>query len=283
MWERSKPSMKFTSSLDARLGHGVVDGSAHATNGAVALEVHETSSAAWATNSASRSLSPVTKGTFIRERLSASVDRGVEELRSVKVVVEDLGLLGVLLVHGRKATVLEQPLEHQAAHVDAPAVGSVIERALVGLRLEAQHCGNAGQVIGDEVLAHNHNLHAGGTNVLLDTRVDAPKLGHVNMLGEEHRALVGNKRVALRVGQGVVLRAVDGVVLTDIEVVGVLADGKVRAVGNVGEALVCRACNHIGVTWTLGLLIGLLCPVARDHEVCLAVRCQVDESGRKEQ
>ena len=102
--------------------------------------------------------------------------------------------------------------------------------------------------------------------------MDAAKLGHVNRLGEEHRALIGYKRVSLGVGQRVVLRAVDGVVLADVEVVGILADGQVRAVGNVREVLVGRACHNVGVAKDLGLLIGLLGPVARDHEVCLAMR-----------
>ena len=67
--------MKFTKRLDARR-HGVVDGSAHATNGAVALEVHETGLCRLGDKLGVGSLSPVTKGTFIRERLSASVTVG---------------------------------------------------------------------------------------------------------------------------------------------------------------------------------------------------------------
>ncbi len=220
----------------------------------------------------------------VHERAACGIGhRGVEELGCVKVVVEDLGLLGVPLVHGGKPAVLEQPLEHEAAHVDAPAVGRVVERALVGLCLEAQHRGDARKVVGDEVLANDDDLDPCWADVLLDARVDAAELGHVDRLREEHRTLVGDEHMALGVGQGVVLRTVDGVVLADVEVVRIIADGQVRAVGDVGEVLVRRACHDVGVTQDLRLLAGLLRPVARNHEVSLAVRGKVDEGGRKQE
>ena len=219
----------------------------------------------------------------VHQRAVARLDGGREELRLVEEVVEQGRLLGVALPHRSEPTVLLDPLEDLAADVDAPAVGRVVERAGVGLRLEAQHRGHAGQVLGDEVLAHDHDLHARGTDVLLDAGVDQAVTRDVDRLGEEHRALIGHQDVALGVGQLRELGAVDGVVLADVEVARVLADGQVGAVGDVREVLVGRARHRHGVAEDLRLLEGLLGPVAGDDVVGLAVGREVHEDRREEQ
>ena len=113
--------------------------------------------------------------------------------------------------------------------------------------------------------------------------MDEPVPCDVDRLGEEHRTLVGDEDVALGVGELGKPGAVDRVVLTDVEVARVLADGQVGAVGNVREVPVGRAGDGHGVAEDLRLLEGLLCPVAGDHVVGLAVCGKVHEDGGEEQ
>ena len=73
----------------------------------------------------------------------------------------------VRFFHALKATLGGNPLEDLAAYVDTPAVGRVVERPCINLRLEAQHRGYAGEVIRDDVLAHDDDLDACGPDVFL--------------------------------------------------------------------------------------------------------------------
>ena len=93
--------------LDTRLGHGVVDGGTHAADGAVTLEVHEAGLRRLGNELGIEVLVARNEGN-VHEGAALGVGyRGMEELGGIKVVVENLGLLGVPLVHGLKATVLE--------------------------------------------------------------------------------------------------------------------------------------------------------------------------------
>ena len=181
------------------------------------------------------------------------------------------------LGHALEASLGLDPLEDLAADVDAPAVGRVVERSGVRLGLEAQHCGDARQVIGDEVAAHDDDLNACGPHVLLDAGVDQSEARHVDGFREEHRGLVGDEDVALGVGELRVARAIDGVVLADVDEARVVANGEVGNVGDVGELLIFRRCEDLGVAEDLGFFVGLICPVAGDDVVGLFVRREVQE------
>ena len=122
----------------------------------------------------------------VHTRAAALLDRRPEEVGLIEVVIEQCSLLLVASPHARKTTLTRNPLEHLTADVDTPAVRRIVEGAGIGLRLEAQHRGNTRQIVGDEVVAHDHDLHACGTDVLLDPRVYQSKVGDVNGLREKH-------------------------------------------------------------------------------------------------
>ena len=72
-----------------------------------------------------------------------------------------------------------------------------------------------------------------------------------------------------------VFRAVDGFVLADVNVVGVFSNGKIGAIGNVGEVAVFTRRDALCVAEELSLLECFLRPRARNDVVCLAIEHHV--------
>ena len=123
----------------------------------------------------------------IHQRAVFLVDCSVKHLRAVKVVIEESGFLAVDFVDCLSPADLQKPLEDQPADVDVVAGGSVVERFAVGVGLVLQHCGCEWKcVIGDEVVADNHDGNACRAYVLLDTAPDYAVPAHVNRLAQEH-------------------------------------------------------------------------------------------------
>ena len=77
--------------------------------------------------------------------------------------------------------------------------------------------------------------------------------------------------------------AIDRVVLADVDVARISANGKVGAVGDVGEVPVLRAGDDLWVSEDLGLSICLARPTARNDVVRLLVDSKVHENSREEQ
>ena len=133
------------------------------------------------------------------------------------------------------------------------------------MSLIAQHGGSSGQyVLGNQILPDNGNDHAGRAHILLNAAVDHGVLAHIHRLRQEAGRYVGHQILALGIGQFLKFGSVDGVVFADVYVVRILADGKIRAVGNVREGLVGRGCHRIGLAKEFCLLIGLFRPLTGD-------------------
>ena len=82
--------------------------------------------------------------------------------------------------------------------------------------------------------------------------------------------------MTLGVGQLVPSGAVNGLILADVDVVAILGNVEVTAIGDVGEALVGGRGDDLHLTVLLCLGDGLLGPHARLHIAGLAVLHQVD-------
>ena len=134
--------------------------------------------------------------------------------------------------------------------------------------LVAEHGGGAGQhVLGDQIFPDDGDDHAGGADVLLRAAVEHSVLGHVHRLGQKAGGNVGNEGLALGVGQLPELGAVDGVVFADVDIVRVLVNGQVGAVGDIGEGLVGGGGHSVGGAVHFGLLPGLFRPLAGDDVI----------------
>ena len=137
------------------------------------------------------------------------------------------------------------------------------------------------EVLADEVLADDDDDHAGRADVLLHARVDHAVVADVAGLGEEHGALVGNEDVALGVGQLLPGHTVDGLVLADVDIVGILGDVEVGAIGDVAVVLVLGGSGDDDFAVLLGLSDGLLGPGAGLDVDGLAVLHQVPGHSRE--
>jgi len=178
-------------------------------------------------------------------------------------------------VHFLKTADGLEVLEHLAAAVDGPAVRGVVHGAVVGVRAVLQIDGQTGEILADEILADDGHDHAGRADVLLHAGVDHAVVGHVAGLGEEHGGLVGHQHVALGVRQLRPGDAVDRLVLADIDVVGIVGDVEIGAVGDIGVVLVLGGGGDDHVSDLLGLGNGLLRPGAGLHIDGLAVLHEV--------
>ena len=168
-----------------------------------------------------------------------------------------------------------QVLEDLAAAVDRPAVRGVVHGACARVRAVLQVDGQIRQIVADEVLTDDADDHAGRADVLLHACVDHAVVRDVAGLGQEHGGLVGDEDVALGVGQLVPRDAVDGLVLADVDVVGILGDLEVGAVGHVGVVLVLAGRGDDDLADLLRFLDGLLGPCAGLDVDGLAVLHQV--------
>ena len=117
-------------------------------------------------------------------------------------------------------------------------------------------------VLPDQILPDDDNGHTGGAHVLLDTGPDQAVFADVAGAGEEHGGLVGHQNLALGVGQLVIGGTVNGLVFADVDVIGVVRDVQMGAVGNIGEVLVGGGGNDLHLTVPFGLGNGLFAPCA---------------------
>ena len=161
------------------------------------------------------------------------------------------------------------PVEHQAADVDAPAGRRVVHRAGIGHGLVAQDGGRGGMdVLAHQVVAHDDDGDTGRPHVLLSAAPDEAVAAHVHGARQEARRHVAHQGHVARLGKLrlVPLDAADGLVLADVDVAGVCAGNKARAVGDVGERSILARGEHVGRAVELGLVEGLFAPGA-GHDV----------------
>ena len=262
---------------DALFGHGVVDGGAQTANGLMALQVIEARCLGGGDDVGVLLLGGSDEGN-VHKGAELGLYGSLEELGLIEEIIQDLGLVLVHLGHGLKTADALQILEDLTAYVDGPAVGGVVEGVVGGMSLIAHVGGHPGgklRGIADEILTHDDDYHARGADVLLNAAVDHAVIGYVAGLGEEHGALVGNKDLALGVGELLIGGAVDGLILADIDVIGVLADGQIGAIGDIAVVAVLAGCDKVDLAVLLRLGIGLLGPVAGDDVIGNAVLHEV--------
>ena len=135
--------------------------------------------------------------------------------------------------------------------------------------------GQIRQILADEILTDDDDDHTGRTDVLLNACVDHTVIGDVAGLGEEHGGLVGNKDMTLGVGKLLPGHTVDGLILADIDVVGILGNVEIGAIGNVGVVLILAGGGDDDFADLLCLSDGLLGPCAGLNVNGLAVLHEV--------
>ena len=201
----------------------------------------------------------------------------VEDLGCLEEVVQNVSLLDVLLQHDfQTADFVLQVLEDLTAAVDGPCVGCVVHGAAVDMCLVGAVCGNLGiQVLTDQVFTDDDNSHTGGTDVLLNTSPDQAVVSNVAGTGQEHGRLVGDQDLTLCVGQLVECCAVDCLVLADVDVISVLGDVQIGAVGDVVEVLILGRSDDLNFAVLLSLGDSLLGPGAGLNVAADAVLQQV--------
>jgi hypothetical protein len=120
-----------------RRRHGVVNGGAHATDRAMALELRHAPALAPLRNSSSSAASLSVKGTFMRERSSAHRigDRSSTHRCSHKAAWP----WRCSASRSPPAALLLEPLEHQAGDVDAVGGRRVVHRVVFGVGLVVEH------------------------------------------------------------------------------------------------------------------------------------------------
>ena len=137
------------------------------------------------------------------------------------------------------------------------------------------------QIVTDQILADDDHGHAGGAHVLLHTGPDQAVVGDVAGAGEEHGGLVGHQHMALGVGQLVPGGAVDGLVFADVDIVAVVGDVQIAAIGDVGEVLILGGGDDVHLAEFLGLGNGLLGPCAGFDIDRLAILHQIHRDHGK--
>ena len=130
-------------------------------------------------------------------------------------------------------------------------------------------------IVPNQVLPDDDDSHTGRSHVLLDAGPDQAILADIAGTGEEHGGLVRHQNFALGIRQCVVGGAVDGLVFADIDVIGVIGNVQIGAVGNVEEILVGRGGNNFHLAVPLGLGNGLFAPRTGLHIAGYAVFHQV--------
>ena len=131
------------------------------------------------------------------------------------------------------------------------------------------------QIVTDQILTDDDHGHAGGPHVLLHASPDQAVVRDVAGAGEEHGGLVGHQHMALGVGQLVPSGAVDGLVFADVDIIAVVGDVQIAAIGDVGEVLILGGGDDVHLAEFLGLGNGLLGPCAGFHIAGLTVLHEV--------
>ena len=131
------------------------------------------------------------------------------------------------------------------------------------------------QIVPEQVLPDDDHRHARRAHVFLHAAPDETVLRNVAGPGEEHAGLVGDQNLPLGIGKLEIGGAVNGLVFADIQVVCILRNVQVGAVGNVREVLVGGGGHDFNLAVLFCLGDGLFGPGAGFHVAPEAVFHQV--------
>ena len=181
-----------------------------------------------------------------------------------------------MLCHRFQAALFLQPLEDQAAYIDIPARRRVVQAACIRMGLVSQHRRNLfGKFIRNQILAHDDNRHTGRTDILLNTAVKQAVLCDIDRTAQEVTGNIRHKNVTLGVRQCLVFRTVNRVVFTDVDIIRIFRNRKIRAVRQIREGLVCRRCDHNRLSVFGRFRAGFLCPLTGYDEGRLMILHQI--------
>ena len=166
---RSGVAFKFSHVVHQRLhappGHGVVEAGTHTAHGLVALELQQTAFAAPARNASLRLSSRRKNGMFMRERqLAATCSRKTGSCRWRCTATRALAMLrcSMAAMPPNPFALALEPLEGQAAMVDAPGGRRVVHGAVVRDDLVSRTRWGRSAGRAQQVFAHHHQRQVCG-------------------------------------------------------------------------------------------------------------------------
>ena len=196
----------------------------------------------------------------------------MEETALVEIIIKNRRFFLILFLHGSETAVLFQPFEDLAAHVNAVAVGGVVERTRIRVGLVGKHRGRSRKdILSDKVLTDDGDDHAGRADVLLDAAVDNAVFCHIHRFGKETGGHVSHQSLSFRVGKFFEFCSVNRIVFTDVDVIRIRADRKIAAVRDIGKGLILGRGDLVGLSVFLCFLPCLLRPLAGDDIIGHAV------------
>ena len=124
-------------------------------------------------------------------------------------------------------------------------------------------------VLAHQVVAHDDDGDAGRAHVLLCAAPDEAVAAYVHGARQEARRHVAHQGHIARLGKLclVPLDAANGFVLADVDVAGLSAGNKARAVGDVRERSILARGKRAGRAVELGFVEGFLAPGAGEHVI----------------
>ena len=165
--------------LDAREGHGVVDGGTHASDTAMSLDAAEVVFLCLGDECLFEFLGRQAEGDV---HARAAVLRGVAAVESVGAVdglIEERRFLCICLTHGSETAALFDPAGDFADDVDGKDGRRVVEGVVLLEGAVAQHGRQLGGGVREEFLFRDVQYDAGGAEVFLHARIDEVVGGEV--------------------------------------------------------------------------------------------------------
>ena len=127
--------------------------------------------------------------------------------------------------------------------------------------LVLQHGGCSGQnIICNQIFTNCSNYNACRAYIFLNATIDHCIILYINGFRQEAGRNIRNKIFPLCIGKFFILCTVNGIVFTDIHIVSIGADRKIRTIGNIGECLIFTGCNAVCLAEFLCFLPCFLCP-----------------------
>ena len=134
---------------------------------------------------------------------------------------------------------------------------------------KSQHSRRSRQnILGDQVFPDNGDYHACRADIFLYSAIQNAVFAHLYRFGEETGRYVCYQGFSFCIWKLFELCSIDSIVLTDIYVIRIRTDGKVRTVRYIRICFVFGRCDFICLSVFLGLLPCLFCPLACNDIIC---------------
>ena len=133
-----------------------------------------------------------------------------------------------------------------------------------------EHGGGYVSCVTEKILTDYDNGKTRGGDVFLRSGIKHTEFGNVDGLGQNAGRNVGNERHVAGFGQLVEFGAVYGVVHADVEIIGVLGEGRGVELRNVGIGFVGRRRDGLCLAVAGSLLKGLVGPLTGNNIIGLA-------------